>query len=403
MTSPSPDTGPRPAHTGPRVASVEVVVIGGGVVGAATAWQLARRGRDVLVLERFEVGHSRGESHGTSRLYRQGHADPAQVQLAVEALHRWRELEHETGAALLNLTGGLEHGDPDRVEALAASLAAHGIRYDWLEPDEAVARWPGMRFRGRVLHQPDRSGRLRAGQSLAALTAAAIGRGATIRHCTPVDRIEVLGPDLVEVGTPGGPVRARRVVVAAGVWTASLVGSLIDLPPLLVTREQRAVFPARGSTGCAPRDVDWPVFVHHNGAAGNLHGVPGAGEGVRVGFSRVGPRRDPSLGGPVRPAMLDRLQEYVARHLPGLDPDRPTPLHLTFASAPDDGFVLESAGPLVVAAGFGGRAFTYGPALGRIVADLVSGRAEPELPRPRRRRRVRVVTRAGLHAGAPPT
>lgn len=388
MTRPTTPSCTQATSAARRVAEVEVVVVGGGVVGAATAWQLARRGHEVLLLERFELGHCRGESHGTSRLYRQAHPDPAQLALAVEAMHHWRELEHETGAALLHLTGGVEHGDPGRTAALAESLAAHGIRFDWLDPDEAAQRWPGMRFTGRVLHQPDRSGRLRADQSLAALTAAAIGRGATVRHSTPVEHLQVAGPDLVELDTPGGTVRARRVVVATGAWTAGLLGRLVDLPPLTVVREQRAVFAARGATACAPRDVGWPIFVHHTGDdpewPGDVHGVPGPGEGVRVGFTGAGPECDPEhdgRGDAPDPNLVARLQDYVARHLPGLDPQHPRTLHCTFASAPGDGFVLERSGPLVVAAGFSGRAFTYGPALGRVVADLAAGTAAgPDAP-----------------------
>ena len=76
---------------------VDHLVVGGGVMGSAAAWQLARRGRDVVLLERFAPGHAHGASHGTSRIYRTTYAEPEYLDLAQEALGLWREVEDETG------------------------------------------------------------------------------------------------------------------------------------------------------------------------------------------------------------------------------------------------------------------------------------------------------------------
>jgi sarcosine oxidase len=192
------------------------------------------------------------------------------VRLAVEALPLWRDLESETGASLLSVTGGVDHGDPHRTTVLAESMAAHGIPHLWIDPDEAARRWPGTRFDGPVLHQPDRTGVVRAEQAVAALTAAAVGRGAVVRRSTPVSAVRVHDDDLVEVVTPAGRLRARRVVVAVGAWTAGLLDGLVTLPPLRVTQEQPALFPLRGINPCAPSEFAWPTFIHHPGPAQGL-------------------------------------------------------------------------------------------------------------------------------------
>ena len=83
----------------------EVVVVGAGVMGAATARALARAGRDVLLVEQFRLGHTRGSSHGRSRIYRLAYPDPAWVKLAQEALAGWRALEEESGERLLEPNG----------------------------------------------------------------------------------------------------------------------------------------------------------------------------------------------------------------------------------------------------------------------------------------------------------
>jgi sarcosine oxidase len=63
----------------------DVVVVGAGMAGAATTWALARRGRSVLLVDRFARGHDRGSSHGAERIFRFGYTDPAYVTLAQQS------------------------------------------------------------------------------------------------------------------------------------------------------------------------------------------------------------------------------------------------------------------------------------------------------------------------------
>ena len=86
----------------------EVIVVGAGIMGSATAHALARDGRDVLLVEQFHVGHERGSSHGRSRIVRLAYPEVEFVELAKEAFAGWRELEQESGRELLELNGLLE-------------------------------------------------------------------------------------------------------------------------------------------------------------------------------------------------------------------------------------------------------------------------------------------------------
>jgi sarcosine oxidase len=114
-----------------RVTS-DVVVIGAGAMGSATAWWLARLGRDVVLLEQFEQGHVRGSSHGGSRIFRFAYPDAEYVALAQAALPLWRELEDDAGVALLDTTGGLDHGDPSVIASVAQALLARGAAFELL-------------------------------------------------------------------------------------------------------------------------------------------------------------------------------------------------------------------------------------------------------------------------------
>ena len=95
---------------GPR-RDYDVIVVGLGAMGSAAAYHLARRGQRVLGLEQFEPGHTRGSSHGETRIIREAYFEhPVYVPLVQRAYALWRELEEASGAALYLRTGGLMIG-----------------------------------------------------------------------------------------------------------------------------------------------------------------------------------------------------------------------------------------------------------------------------------------------------
>lgn len=380
---------------------VDHVVVGGGVMGAAAAWELARRGREVVLLERFEPGHARGASHGSSRIYRTTYAAPEYLDLAQEAFFLWRELEDEAGAPgdVLTLTGGVSQGGPE-LGGVADAFAARGVPHAWLRAAEASERWPGLRFEGDVLHEPATAGRLHADRAVAAFLGAATARGAVVRHRTPVLRLEARASG-VDVHTGGEVLRARSVVLAAGAWTSVLApggtgdGVVVDpdedgtdplravargLPALVVTQEQPAHFALRAG---APDAASWPVFTHqpappHPWPSGT-YGLVSPQDGVKVGFHGVGPVTDPDRRTfAPEPRQLAQLQDYVRRWVPGADPDRLEPISCTYTTTPDHDFVLDRRGRVVVAAGFSGHGFKFAPAIGRVLADLAT--EEPDAP-----------------------
>ena len=142
----------------------DVVVVGGGVMGLASAWALARRGRDVTVLEQFEIGHAHGSSHGASRIFRFAYSETEWVALAQEALPLWRELEVESGTQLLSLTGLLDSSGDSA--ALRSALDACSAEYEVLAAGEAGRRF-GIELEGEVVLELH-GGIVRADRALAA-------------------------------------------------------------------------------------------------------------------------------------------------------------------------------------------------------------------------------------------
>ncbi|MDQ0576078.1 FAD-dependent oxidoreductase [Agromyces albus] len=361
------------------VTRVETIVMGGGAMGAATAWQLARRGREVAVLERYEPGHRVGASHGASRNFNVAYSDPTYVQLLVEALPLWRELEAESGASLLELVGVANHGPSGGFEAVRDALTAAGIAAEFLGVEEAGERWEGIRFDTRVLFN-EQAGRVNADATVRALHATAAAAGADVRHRTQATSIEVVDDGRVRVTsvTDSGVAEvfeARTAVVTVGAWTSKLLGG-VSLPPLVVTQEQPAHFAVRDET------VAWPSFNHFPGSAeagydywrSPVYGMLTPGEGVKAGWHGVGPVVDPDERDfAAEPEQLAALQRYARDWLPGVDADAVAPISCTYTTTPDENFVLDRVGPIVVGAGFSGHGFKFTPVVGRILADLADG------------------------------
>ncbi|MGH2728477.1 MAG: FAD-dependent oxidoreductase, partial [Actinomycetota bacterium] len=133
--------------------TVDVCIVGGGITGLAAAWRLGLAGRETVVLERFELDHTRGSSHGPTRIFRFAYPDPLYVRMAQAALPLWRELESGSGDEILKITGGLDLGEPATVDAVAAALEACNAAVERL-PD-ARNRFPWLGAEGAGVYSPD--------------------------------------------------------------------------------------------------------------------------------------------------------------------------------------------------------------------------------------------------------
>ncbi|MBN3453346.1 FAD-dependent oxidoreductase [Mycolicibacterium sp.] len=146
----------------------EIAVVGGGVVGSATAWALARSGRSVVLLEAHRPAHTLGASHASTRNFNPTYAEPTYLRLLGRALRLWRELEAESGQVLLEQTGIVNRGLVPDVVQLKENAPAAGFTVETVPAAEAAHRWPGMRFATAATHLPD-GGRLYAERAVLAL------------------------------------------------------------------------------------------------------------------------------------------------------------------------------------------------------------------------------------------
>jgi sarcosine oxidase len=354
---------------------IDTIVVGGGAMGSAAAWQLAQRGREVTVLERFEgPSHKLGASHGRSRNFNVGYTDPVYAAMVIEARRWWRQLESESGSEILSLVGLVNHG-PGIAEDTPEVLVSLGIDATMLTPDEAHERWPGIRFDTRALFMPG-GGRVNAEAAVTALQSETVRLGGTVLHNSPVISIRILDDGRAEVVTETETYLANTVVTTVGAWTEKLLGGIVPMPKLVVTQEQPLHFAQLDEA------MPWPSFSHAHDPSDpkydyfytGIYGMQTPGEGIKAGWHGVGPVTDPDARTFVpEPVQLEALRQYARDWLPGVDPDQYVDISCTYTTSPEGDFILDRFGPIVVGAGFSGHGFKFTPTVGRILADLVDG------------------------------
>ncbi|HZT96993.1 MAG TPA: N-methyl-L-tryptophan oxidase [Chloroflexota bacterium] len=352
--------------------SVDTVVVGAGIVGAAAAYQLARRGRSVLICEQFELDHVYGSSHGRSRIFRLAYDQPDYTRLAQMALPLWRELEREAKAELLVTVGGLDLGPREVLEPIAETLADAGASYEWLDRQQLSKRfeWVHTPDEWVGILQPD-GGVLRARRAVKTLIELAKQHGAQVCENTRAVGI-VRMRDGAGVETDEGAFYAGQVVVAAGAWANDLLDSVELHVPITVTREHVAYYARNEADSVVP-------FIWHPGGDGTeYYGLPNLREEtVKLGQHGGGPEVNPTEDGNLDPERIRALDEFVSANLHGVRNHPEMAETCLYASTPDDDFVIDRVGPVILAVGFGGHGFKFGPSVGALVADLVEGRSIP--------------------------
>jgi sarcosine oxidase len=338
----------------------DVVVVGAGIMGAATARALSKTGLAVNVVEQFETGHKKGSSHGTSRIFRLSYPDARYVSMAQESLSLWRAAEEETGESLLLTTGGFDAGEG--IEANADALGECGATFEMIKGADIGDRWPQVRLGADevALWHPD-AGVALADKALSSFLRVAMRAGVRVHSNTRVESLE-LSEDGVEVRAEGKTFHGGVAIVTSGGWAAALLataGVVLDVKP---TRETVSYFSIEES---APTFVEW--------SDPSIYALPSPGFGLKAGEHIAGPPTDPDQPGEVNLDSVERISAWVAHRFPGADPTPAFAETCIYTNTPDEHFVIERHGPIVVGSPCSGHGFKFAPLIGKQLAEIAIG------------------------------
>ena len=339
------------------IESAEVVIVGGGAMGASVAYHLTELGHtDVVLLERESLAS--GSTSKAAGGIRAQFADELNVRIALRSMAEFERLEHESGI------GYRRHGylflldsDDDAERFRLAHDVQHSLDVPsrLLSPAEAKEIVPGLETSDLVAASYcPLDGYATPEAVVQAWAGAAAARGATVVQNAAVENVALRGSEVVGVETRAGPIRTGTVVCAAGAWSRE-VGSLagVDVPVAGEPRWMHYTPEDGGLPEALPLTIDFSTgFYFHREGSGLVFGG-----------------REPTI---------DALAPHAARRLPLL---ADLPIQASwwgyYEMSPDhNALVGETAAPrrFLYATGFSGHGFQQSPAVGEHVAELVAGR-----------------------------
>ncbi|XP_064022096.1 peroxisomal sarcosine oxidase isoform X2 [Pogoniulus pusillus] len=360
-------------------AAYDAIVIGAGIQGSFSAYHLAQRHRNTLLLEQFILPHSRGSSHGQSRIIRSTYAKAVYARMMPESFRLWQQLETEASTSLYRQTGLVvlgPAGDPS-LESCRRSLD-DGDATVILDATTLAQRFPGLRTHaGEVALWDGTGGVLFADRALRAVQDVFRRHGGTLRDGEKVLRIEP--GTMVTVTTSGGVYQAPRLIIAAGAWTGALVAPLglrLPLQPLRID----VCYWRKKEPGSPDMGRDSPCFI----TAGlrqpphSVYGLPALEYPglVKVCYHYGSPtdpdERDRAPPGAPRPSIA-LLSRFISSYLPGLETEPAVVETCLYTNTPDEDFILDrhpQYSNIIIGAGFSGHGFKLAPVVGKLLCEL---------------------------------
>jgi sarcosine oxidase len=352
----------------------DVIIIGVGGMGSATAYELAARGRKVLALEQHNIPHDLGSSHGINRMIRLAYAeDPRYIPMVRRAYQLWKQLGKTIGERLLFITGGIDAGTEDSwiVRGSLQACVEHKLKHETLTARELHQRFPGFRLPKRMVAvYQSQGGFVLSERSILANVSLALDLGAEIHAREPVLAWNIEEGRVV-VRTERGSYRAARLVITAGPWVAHIVKRLqgVVAPErqvLLWTQPKRPELFQLGK---------FPVFYMQDDED-KFYGLPIYGmPGFKFGkYNHLREQVDPdTMDRECHDVDEKTLRDGIRRFFP--DADGPTIAMKTclFSNTRDENFILDlhpDFPQVAIAAGFSGHGFKFCPVVGEIMSDL---------------------------------
>ncbi|MDE3200911.1 MAG: N-methyl-L-tryptophan oxidase [Acidobacteriota bacterium] len=359
--------------------SYDVIILGLGAMGSATAMHLAERGVRVLGLEQFTSPHDLGSSHGGSRMIRQAYFESANyIPLVLRAYELWRRLERDTNTSLLHITGGLNIGaqDGELVQRTIAASEQHSIPFEVLDAAAIRKRFPAFApLAGDAAVHETHAGYLLPEACIHAHLQRAAHASAELKFDEKV-LTWTADENGIEVQTSRGFYSAGHLVIAAGPWAKE---ALHDVVPLRVTRQVMAwIQPVGGVTAFLPEK--FPVYLSES-SDGAFHGygfpaLDGPQGGVKAAIHGSETECTPeTIDRGVHAADFERIVAGLKARLPSLDGTLVRAKTCLYTMTPDEHFVI-GAHPThehcSIACGFSGHGFKFASVVGEILADLAT-------------------------------
>jgi sarcosine oxidase len=373
-------------------ATYDVAVLGLGAMGAAAAYQLAKRGARVLGIDRYAPPHEFGSTHGDTRITRIACGEgPEYSAFAIRAHEIWRELEAELGVELLTQNGFLaisgaghrpaNHGVAEFLEATAAAAKAANVRYEILDTAAIRQRYPAFNVAdGDEAYHDAVGGFVRPERCIAAQLQRAKALGADLRLDEKVISFEQASGS-VTLTTDKATYHAKELIVAAGAWLPEFLKPALAAT-FTVTRQVLYWFRASSEGEHAQFSPDrFPVYIWQIPARQAIYGFPATGgveEGVKIATEQYDVATTPdAVSRAVGPQEIrDMYETYVGPYFPGLSPVCVRHKVCLYTWVDGARFIIDrhpDFNRIIVASPCSGHGFKHSAGIGELLARMALG------------------------------
>ncbi|WP_434589880.1 N-methyl-L-tryptophan oxidase [Brevibacterium sp. 1718] len=356
--------------------SEKIAVIGAGIIGTMTAWQLTTRGFDVTVFDQWNSPNDRGASAGESRIFRTIYKEgPEYVPILRKSFDKWQELQTNQNTSVLTMCGGLMIGHPD-IEDVAAVIdcaQAADLDHEVLSQTEMAKRYPQFGLDSDEVGVFDPvAGVFRPEAAVLAARKEAERLGANFKAYTRVLNIRSLSHSVM-VDTADGAYAFDKIVVSTGPWVNELTE--FDSSTVEALRLVAMWFPAKDVALHTPEHMPISIRRHPEGGFSCFPALDGLGIKIlphHLAWKTLDSVDD--LPRFIENEVVQSTEHAVACLMPGVDP---IPYRV---STWTEGFTVDGApivGPssadsrIVLAVGMSGQGFKFSPMMGSIVSDFV--------------------------------
>jgi sarcosine oxidase len=367
----------------------DCIIVGGGSMGSATAYHLAKNGQKVLLLEQFDFIHENGAHGGQTRLIRKAYFEhPDYVPLLLRAYQIWADLERETQEKIYFETGILYFGEKGDalLSNIKTSAKLHDLKLETWQMQMAKQKYPQFEAipdNWQSLFEPE-AGFLLVEKCVKLHLQQALKWGATLKArekvtfwCENTDETSRYGREGIVVTTERGRYRAKKLIFTAGAWTNKLLQDLNV--PLTVTRQISGwVKPGNWADFTLDKFVCWGINDKEKGL---FYGMPILNNedtsgpiGLKLGCHHH--------GSVVNPDDVDRhiyeedertFRNGLEKYLPSANGDVLATKTCLYTNTPDENFIIDHHPKhknVILACGFSGHGFKFASVVGEILSDL---------------------------------
>ncbi|XP_078493752.1 peroxisomal sarcosine oxidase [Ciona intestinalis] len=359
----------------------DVIICGAGVHGLSTAKYLAEKQKKVLLVEQFPIPHSRGSSHGHSRIIRFSYPTSQHSQLMGESFRSWLKLEEDSGTKLFENCGLLNIGGDRFLTKVSSGLRSLGLEGQGLSASEINAKFPGLKTQKYDGVFEKTAGLLMADKCILALKDSALKLAVVIKECEKVNDIVPVNVSRVEVHTNNGKYRSKSVILTCGPWINKVLKPLnLKLPvsPLLIRVVYwKAKDPELYNAENFPSVIiDDKVHIYST----PILEYPGLMKICYHSGTEIDPdQRDkklPNKDQTTADTQWETLVTAIKKYYPNIEPVPAVEERCIYSVTPDMDYILDRHPVypnIIIGAGFSGHGFKCSPEIGRILGDMAIG------------------------------